>query len=149
VFAIARRLAKKDWDERFHEAEERAKAKVLERKKSETLYKVGPSHKPELLDQGSSLSDKARTLVELARAEARLANLGFLTTTVARVTSYIDEREQFVVYADPRRNGRISFWVYAKPIPKQGHNRPITDFHLRDEWKNDIRGKYEARLPRR
>ena len=149
VFAIARRLAKEDWDERFHEGEERAKAKILKRKKYETLYKVGPSHEPELLDEGSSLLTKARTLVELARAEARLTNLGFRTTTVARVTSYIDERKQFVVYADPRRYGRISFWVYGKPIPNQGHHVLITTFNLRDNWKNDICGKYEARLPRR
>lgn len=149
VFAIARRLAKEDWDERFHEAEERAKAKILKRKKCETLYKVGPTHTLELLDAGTYFCARARSLAELAWAETRLSNLGFLTTTEARVRSYIDERREFVVYADPRRYGLISFAVYAKPIPKQDHIGSIATFNLSDNWKNDLRGKYEARLPQR
>jgi hypothetical protein len=147
VFAIAMRLANEDWDKKFHEAEERAKAHMLKRKNTETLYQVGSNQRPKLLDEGLFLT-RARTLAELAWAEERLAKLGFLTTTEGRVRSYKDEREQFVVYADPRGYGRISFTVCSKSIAKRGRIQASGWFGLRDNWKNDIRGKYEARLPR-
>lgn len=37
VFTIARRIAKEDRDKRFHRVEDRAKAKILKRRKLETL----------------------------------------------------------------------------------------------------------------
>lgn len=148
VVDIVLRMANEEWDKSFFETEEQEKARIQERKKHETLYKAAPRDEPKLLDEGFSLFQRPRTLKELAWAEARLATLGFLTLTDDRVRSYIDERERFVVYADPCEHGQISFRVYAKPVPKRGHTSQISDFRLFDRWKNDIRRKYEARLPR-
>jgi hypothetical protein len=148
MFDIVLRMANEEWDKSFFETEEQERARIQERKKHETLYKAAPKDEPKLLDEGFSLFQRPRTLKELPWAEARLATLGFLTLTEDRVRWYIDERERFVVYADPCEHGQISFRVYAKPVPKRGHTSQISDFRLFDRWKNDIRRKYEARLPR-
>lgn len=147
MFDIVRRMADEEWDEKFFEVEQQEKARIKERKKTEILYKTGPNEEPQLLDEGFSILDRPRTVEELAWAEARLAKLGFVIVTEDRIRSYVDERHQFVVYANPRDYGQISFTAYAKPLRKRGHNWPVSSFILFDRWKNDLRGKYEARLP--
>lgn len=146
VFAIAMRLARDAWHEKFHKQEEAEKRKMEARRRRETVYKTGPSQSPELIDKLSSWQ-RARRPDELAWAEKRLATLGFKIASDGSVKSYIDERDHFVVYADPRAKNRIGFSVYEKSVAT-GHNPPIISFSLLDSWKHDLPGKYQGRLPR-
>ena len=152
AFAIAR----DHWNEKFRPAE---KAKsgaqqslIKTRRLSETLYRIAPDLQPHLLGEGlSSFGDGLRNEEQLAWAEQRLTNLGFLIAVESNVKCYMADLGGFVVYADPRGTEKISFTVYKKPIPKatsEPRQRFEPRFELRDSWKNDIRSKYEVRLAR-
>jgi hypothetical protein len=158
VMKTALGLARDYWDERFREAdqaEEVAKRKRLEeRKRTETLYRTAPDGDPQLIDEWIWFGTKARDHGQLAWAEARLNELGFATLSEGNVTSYLSERGDFVIYADPRGNGRIIFNVYKKPnksLSQKGRKprvriAPRNTFYLQDNWRNDIFSKYETRL---
>jgi hypothetical protein len=146
VFAIAMQLAHDAWHEKFNKQEEAEKRKTKARRQRETLYKIGLSQSPELIDELPSWQS-ARNPEELAWAEKRLVTLGFKIVSDGSVKSYIDELDHFVVYADPRAKNRIGFSVYKKSIAT-GHNPPINSFSLLDGWKHDLLGKYQGRLPR-
>jgi hypothetical protein len=148
-------LARECWDDRFRaaeQAEEVAKRERLEaRKRSETLYRVMPDDDPRLVDEGIGYGTGARDQTLMDWAECRVAGLGFQTTSEGSVKSYVSERGDFVVYADPRLSGQIVFRVYKKPLPKKGRvprarSARMSVFHLMDGWKHDLRGKYETRL---
>jgi hypothetical protein len=153
VMKAALGLAREYWHKQFHaaeQAEEVAKRECLEeRKRTETLYRTMPDKDPQLLDEG--YGTRAREQAQLVWAESRLAELGFQTTSEGNVKSYLSERIDFVIYADPRASGQITFRLYKKPLPKKGRtarlrSARISTFYLLDSWKNDIRGKYETRL---
>jgi hypothetical protein len=144
-----------DWGhQEFHEAERRqeaeARAKVAERKATETLYQTGPNQEPELL--GAQYQWRpVRDQKSLARAEERLEELGFKKTLQERVVSYTQEHPDAIVYADPREEGRIEFLVYRHPPPprksrRQPDFRPRPSFTLMDGWKHDLQKKYSDRL---
>jgi hypothetical protein len=123
VMRVALGLAHDHWDERFsaaEQAEQVEKRKRLEsRKRTETLYRTAPDDEPRLLDELIGFGTLARDQGQLAFAENRLAELGFQSTMEANIKSYTNERGDFVVYADPRTNGQITFKVYKKPLPKR------------------------------
>lgn len=140
-------LAADYWNSQFREAElkediENAK-RLAERHRTETHYRIAPNITPGLIDEYSRSS---RNPSEMDWAEQRLADLGFQNICENNVKSHTKEYDNFVIYADPRENGKISFRVYKKPIPKKGHRLLFNMFYLFDNWKNDIRGKYESRL---
>jgi hypothetical protein len=151
VFGAAMSLARDYWHVKFHDqevAEEAEKqARILERKKTEALYQIAPNEEPELIDERAGYSNSPRNAEEMAWAEERLSELGFQINSEGNVKSYISEMENFVVYADPRSNGEIRFTVYKKPLPKR-RRRALWNrsFSLKDNWKHDLRGKYESRL---
>jgi hypothetical protein len=151
----ATRLACDYWHDKFYAAtqaeEAQKRARIAERKQSETLYRIAPDREPELIDEGIGYRATARNENELAWAERRLVDLGFQIICEERIKSYTSEHEDFVVYADPRANGEITFRAYKKPLPRQSRVRRIRTgafnfFRLMDSWKNDIRGKYQTRL---
>ncbi len=155
VMGAAVRLARDYWHDKFHAIEEeeaaQKRAHTAQRKKTETLYRIAPDREPELLDEGLSYGATPRNESELVWAEQRLVALGFQVTCEDNVKSYTDEREDFVVYADPRANGEIRFMVCRKPLPKKSRTPRVrtgyaTSFFLKDTWKHDIQGKYEIRL---
>jgi hypothetical protein len=151
----ATNLARDYWHDKFHAAEEAAEAekqaRTAQRKRSEMLFQARPDRDPQLIDEEIGYGATPRNDSELAWAEQRLVDLGFQITSEANVKSYVSEHEDFVVYADPRTKGEITFTVYKKPLPKRGRVPRIRKnflnyFRLMDSWKNDIREKYEARL---
>jgi hypothetical protein len=105
VMKAALCLARECWDDKFRaaeQAEEVAKRERLEaRKRTETLYRTMPDDDPRLVDENISYGTGARDQAQLDWAEGRLRELGFQTTSEANVRSYISERGDFVVYADP------------------------------------------------
>jgi hypothetical protein len=149
VFTVVMALARQTWHEDFHEkaeAEARAaNAQRLKRKKSETLYRTTRNGPAELHDEGIGTAT-ARKESDLPWAENRLLHLGFEIVNNGKVKSYIYELDDLIVYADPRVEGEIKFVVYSKRVLDRSRKHPISSFSLKDNWKNDIRGKYEARL---
>jgi hypothetical protein len=155
VLEAAFELAHEHWHEKFHAAEQIEKTQkeelLRQRKGSEILYRIAPDQEPKLIDEGPTFGGTFRNESELAWAEQRLAELGFQITCEDNVKSYTSERENWLVYADPRLNGKIEFTAYKKPLPKKARGsylRTATfkSFYIMDSWKNDIRGKYESRL---
>ena len=147
AFALERGRRHRLFDEIEREewAQETA-AKAL-RRTTETVYQTAPDVAPELLDEGIYLG--VRDATAMAFAEKRLAELGFQSKTEGKVKSYTLERDTFVVYADPREQGRIDFAVFKKPLPKPSRRprvRVYPRFHILDAWKNNLREKFETRL---
>ncbi|GAB7540985.1 hypothetical protein [Cupriavidus sp. 8B] len=155
VVDAAFRLARDHWNEKFAAAEQEAwdaeRATKAQRRKTETLYRTSPDNEPRLLDEGSHSWAPSRTREQLKWAEDRLRSLGFQCVTDGNILSWTDEREDCVVYADPRLAGRIDFEVWRTPLPK----RPRTSsrlrrlpgrFHLLDSWKKDLPAKYAQRV---
>jgi hypothetical protein len=82
-------------------------------------------------------------------AEDRLKNLGFTIGLTDRTKSYFKDYENLIVFADPRFNKRIDFFVYKKPLPKNKSKLDkfsLGNFHLLDTWKKDLSNKFEARI---
>lgn len=148
VMRAARKLATEYWDRQFsaREIEENTeKGKLMaKRRLSETLYRIKPNGAPELLDE--IYFDLPRKQAEMDFAEQRLINLGFHVALEENVKSYTREYEDVVVFADPRAANVVRFYVYPKQNGKGKRLHSYNNFFLRDNWKNDITGKYESRL---
>lgn len=148
-------LANDRWHDLFDEEEqqERITSQIerARRKTTEMLYLTAPDLEPELLDAEFSFMRQARDKDGMAWAESRLRELGFQISQENNIKSYTMERDERIVYADPREVGRIRFTVFKKPLPtprRRGRPRvrSFPRFHLLDSIKNDIRGKFGKRL---
>lgn len=154
VTETAHKLALDYWHEKFAEIEKQEwiekHEKLKQRKQVELLYKISPYDEGLLLDE--SLWYEARNSQQLDWATDRLNNLGFTKYQENNTISWIDEYENWIVYADIRQNGRIEFIVWKKPIlkkkPANSYKHRISQFHLLDTWKNDLKLKYSSRLPK-
>lgn len=151
----AHKLALDDWHKRFSEADakeeiDRQKRK-RERRTVERQYLIAPFGCPKLFDEGSFYRAGLRSSEEMQQAKDRLQLLGLRHVVDGNIESWTDDRQDWIVYADPRQNGRIEFTVWRKPLPKRESKNPyslrIMYFYMLDSWKNDIKKKYEARLP--
>ena len=137
------------FDKCYQMKRQRAEAAKDVRRTTEILWRVDQDE-PRLSDEGIFLSLGLRELRDkesLAFAEDRLTRLGFKRTIDANVRSYIQETDDFIVYADPRARGRIEFRVYSKKKkPRRLFGLLHTSFDLQDRWKNDLTGEYKAKL---
>lgn len=155
VMEIVSKLAYEHWHERFGEAERRARQAeqdaLAERRRTETAYRTSPVGEPKLVDEGAYSWSPARTPDQLAWAEERLKELGMRCVVAGNVRCWLDERNDYVVYADPRHAGRINFEVWRRPLPK-GTGRQLRlshrrgHFYLLDSWKKDLASKYRQRV---
>ena len=139
-------MARETWNAKFRDTEERERAAKqalrATREATEPLFKLAPKGQPELLDAAYGA---ARDEAGLIWAEERLTQLGFKLTTTDRVRTYTREHEEFIVYADPRRVGEITF----APFNRSPRGRRVTyadRFVIRDNVRHDISGKYDARI---
>lgn len=145
-------LAHDYWREEFAAVEQEAwqakQAMKANRRKTEPLYLTSPESDPKLLDDGWG---QARSQEQLAWVEDRLISLGFRRITEDNIVSWLQDRDDCVVYADPRIVGRIDFEIWRKPLPKfpqrRSKNRHLPKhFHMLDTWKNDLAAKYAERI---
>lgn len=151
----AEKLALASCGDRFWEVEREEElekmARVEQRISSETTYRIDPFQSPRLIDDGIFYGRGARTEDELEFAKERLKLLGLKEYVEGKVEAWVDEREDWILYADLRQSGRINFSVWKKPLPKrppsQTYKYRIGSFFLLDSWKNDLQKKYESRLP--
>lgn len=154
-------LAHGSWERKFGETDRleriRETEELAERRETELLYLISPDNEPRLVDEsflpGLPL-DAPRDTDRLRWAEKRLVNMGFEIRTKDRIRSYEDEHDSFVVFADPREEGRISFLVFKKPLPKnltskrrsRKHITSMGEFYILDTWHVDLKGKYQKRI---
>lgn len=154
VFHAVSALARDCWNNKFSAAEEaeadNAQARTALRKRLEVLYRVAPDLEPRLIDDGLDYGAIPRDADGMKWADERLKVLGFEIVREGAVKSYLSERGDFVVYADPREHNKIRFTAYKKPLPKVGHRGPrlwaLNSFSFQDRWTIDIKGKFERRL---
>lgn len=150
VMQAAMGLARECWRSRFaarDEAEAAQKDAVkVQRKATETLYRLGPRDDPELLDERPRFFATPRDEVELAWAEERLEKLGFEFRIEGRVRSYTKQVGEYCVYADPRARGAIDFRVYKGTAGNARRRAYYRVFKIQDAWKHDLPAKFEARL---
>ncbi|WAB92725.1 hypothetical protein OSS47_01690 [Pseudomonas citronellolis] len=152
---VAEYLARDHWRDKFAESErlerEAEQKELVERRSKEALYQLDPFDGGHLLDEGISYGEKPRHAEDLDWAESRLHFLGMEKKINGNIQSWVDDRETFVVYADVRSAGRINFSVWKKPLPKRPPSNTyryrLGYFYLLDNWKNNLKSKYESRLP--
>lgn len=156
VFGAAMAMATESWHKEFDEVElaERAaeQARLEKRRKSEVQYRTSPDGLPLLSDEGVWSADRVRTPSRLTWAERRLNELGFETTLDRDVKSYTRLHADVIVYADPRTEGSIHFAVYKKDPARARAARRLSGylggFSMQDNWRHDLRDKYERRIAR-
>jgi hypothetical protein len=154
VVRAASAIARDYWNKKFSPTEREQEAKnadlLAKRKASEMLFLADPSGQPKLFDERLHFGNESRDKEEMTWAEKRLSDLHFRVLTVDRVRSYVDERDEIFVYADPRAKGAIEFSAYMRRGSKSKSSRPkfsrIGSFRLPDRWKNDLGKKYEGWL---
>lgn len=116
------------------------------RKSSETLYILSPDNKAELYDEGHY---HTRNEDELKWAEQRLMDLKFNKCVNERKISYQRNLDGCIIYADPRGNRSIKFFIYR--IRMTAHKKPRTIiaslgcFSIPDNWTNDLISKFEKK----
>ncbi len=152
VMVAARQLSEAYFYEKFAEAEKRDLQEQLlaiqQRKKTEVRYIVEPHTDPSLIDE-LSYGDVAREPLHFAWAEQRLTELGFLTSTQNNVRQYVLDFSDFIVFADPRAKGKVSFRIYKTPIPKRkrsGKGPSYQSFSLQDNWTRNIQQQFQHML---
>jgi hypothetical protein len=133
-------------------ATEREEKLRVERRKHETLYRLGPNHAGVLLDENRD----SRSEEELALAEIRLNDeLRFRKIISGRFISYERVVAQCRVFADARTKGAITFFVYDKKAEKRKKdlNLSAVQFVIPDRWKHGLAGlwmrEFEARTDSR
>jgi hypothetical protein len=156
VMEAAVALARESWHERFETADRAEEKEVAlrreERRRSEALYLLGPDETPRLVDEGAYFNCQPRSDAEIAWAERRLTDIGFSLQAESNKKAFIYQRGEVVVYADPRFKNRIDFKAFKLSTLSSTGRAPRTktrllgSFYLQDGWKNDLRGKLEARL---
>ena len=152
VIAAAKTLARESWTSRFseQEAEQQADAQrtKAQRLATETLYVIGPTDDAVLADEVSwrPARPKEPETYSITWAEQRLFSLGFQIGVDDRKRSYTktvqDAGGEFVIYADPRQLGEITFRVFDAAV-KKGRKKGLSlhQFRLRDGWKNNLAEK--------
>jgi hypothetical protein len=154
VMKAAKDLAWEAWNRSFAgkestEADE-ARQALQVRRKTETLYVIGPTLDGLLVDESLSFWSKPRSQdgadFSLKWAEQRLFSLGFEIGIDGQRRSYTKtvkhEDGEFVIYADPRQLGDIHFRVFDATV-KRGKKAGLAlySFNLRDAWKNNLPAK--------
>lgn len=145
------RHVRRHWAPRFREADAAAAAaEAAEREQrlaTEPLYVVRAGGEPVLRSDGLRYNAEPRDDAGMAWAETRLADLGFPAVRDDRVTRYSRVVEGYVVYADPRHAGQITFEVAEPtPSPPPRRKRPprTASFVIPDRWTRDLPVKFDA-----
>lgn len=148
VMAAAQALARDYWKTQSSKWKEIEEIHINKRRATEPLFVTSYKGNPQFIDEGHSW-EPARTPESLVWAENRLVEIGFSLHSEEHTKTYTLERDNFLIFADPRTVGHIDFLIYKKPLTESGRRLSTGDFpHLRvnDSWKHDLRGKFERRF---
>jgi hypothetical protein len=141
-------LARNYWDIQESKWNAEEKALTNKRRDSETLFVTSYMGSPQLIDSGLHFNP-VRTPESLALAEKRLIKIGFLIHSKGRVRSYTLEKDNFLIFADPRSERHIEFIIYKKPLPTDDNRLSTGDhnrFRFYDHWTVNLREKFERQL---
>jgi hypothetical protein len=116
-----------------------------ERRKTEKLHRLGPTHAGVLVDDCGYPLEGARSDDELGWAEDRICRLfEFQKVEEGHFISYERVIREFRVFADIRGKGRIYFYVYGSA--DTGNKRQLglstRYFNIPDRLKNDLPEKW-------
>src|SRR3954465_3152522 len=103
-------------DRREQEKKAQEQATKAARRTPEMLWRVDQDE-PKLSDE--LWLEKPRDPALLEVAERRIAQLGFKMSIAGNVKGFVQETDQFIVYADPRQERRITFRVFRKGKPRK------------------------------
>ncbi len=128
----------RDVFEKADQAEREAKAHGLA---TELVLRCDPdpSVKPDLFTMDGSRAERNRQPTELAETEARLHKVGFEKQIVGNVVSYcLTQGDDWMVLADPRERGKVTFHVYKRSGKKtwKGLKKYPQQFDVRDNRKD-------------
>jgi hypothetical protein len=132
---------------RQYERQSKEEENEARRAKGEALYRVAPGDEPKLIDQDLWGNEPPRTPESLAAIEARLHTFGFEKHVEGQVVSYERQYANFVLFADPRHEGKIKIQVFRfvpatgkrGSKPKWHHTRPLRS--IPDTWWKANAGK--------
>ncbi|MBG9389320.1 hypothetical protein [Caenimonas aquaedulcis] len=154
VMEAARKMAQGSWNRKFGPKEDEARELEVKQKaqrlKTEVSYVIGPTDDAALLE--GDWWAPARTTGDeefsIKWAEQRLFSLGFRINVDGLRRSYLHTGKsgdaEFIIYADPRRKGRISMRVFYAAAKGRKKGIPLHSFDIRDAWKNNLPEKVAA-----
>jgi hypothetical protein len=133
--------------QQFREAGAAKRKADADRRAVEPLFEIGPG---ELRQLEEGVWSRTRTPEEIAFAERRLADLGFIAHRTGNEVRYELTMPDIRVFADPRVAGRIDFKVYRAQGARGGRRRQArpnyASFSMLDSWKNDLAKKLSKRI---
>ncbi|HEX9896297.1 MAG TPA: hypothetical protein VGA85_01370 [Dehalococcoidales bacterium] len=131
---------------RFEEQDKVEAFRENERRRSESLFIISYGSDPRLIDE--VIRGTARTPESLAFAEKRLRELGFSLNTDGNIKSYTLDRDNVLVFADPRAEGHIDFTIYKKPLTKKAQHSGLRcySFSFQDKWRIKLKEKFDQRI---
>jgi hypothetical protein len=157
VIQAATELARDYWEREFSEAGPKLRApgnKLPEedRRKTDLVFILGPHDSPVLIDErlfGASPRPIDGTDFSVKWAEQRLFALGFQFDVKDRNRAYTKAvkvpQGEFVIYADPRQIGEITFRVFEADVARgMKEGLLLKTFKIRDMWKNSLPDKIAA-----
>jgi hypothetical protein len=112
---------------------------------------LNPYVPAQLIDEDRGMGGRGRDVASWKWVENRLSELGFQASQNKKILGYTKDTANAVVYADPRKDGLISFMVVLKPV-KMDLNRwerrkiPAGSFSISDRWKNDLLHKLDMAI---
>jgi hypothetical protein len=131
-----------EWSARRHDAVE---SERTERRKHEMLFKLAPAGVGSLIDEYPSNERDARNDEERLWAERRIeSELRFEKTVNGNTVSYTREINEYLVFADIRVRGRITFFAYKLPRDAKEKGVSRCSFNLQDRFSRDLEGKWKS-----
>lgn len=145
VMDIAVKLARNYWNNKFANQDEidrkEKEALLLARRKNEINYIVSPYEKMKLIDESFLITPRESS--EMKFAEDRLIHLGLEKIIDDNAVAWVDDRDAFIIYADPRECRSITFTGWMKPLPKKESKKKKFYFSISDRTVKNIKNKYE------
>lgn len=136
-----------------YEIQERGERQAARRTSGEPLYRVAPDEEPKLIDEGL-WGGRHRSTESMTKAESRLSAFGFEKIVDGQVLSFQRKRADFLLFADPRTEGKIEISAYRLVPSKRKRGKPlwgrVGSWRIRDSWwMSDPQGRFEVFLAKR
>jgi len=132
---------------------QRARDRATRVAAGEPQYRLGPAGPILLLEEGTGYQRKPRAAAGLEWASQRLLeDLRFQRKAADSLITFTWCSEPFTVFADPRIDGRLEFYVYRKdemnPAGRPGGWRSRPDFRMGDTIRTQIPKTFQATFSR-
>lgn len=129
----------------------RARAMVKEqwtqRRKHETLFRLGPSLPGLLSDESPYCKLQTRSQEELTFAEKRvLSDLSFEKIEDGQSISYVKNFMGYTIFADLRANDKIAFYVYESNENVSRGEPSRLSFELHDRFTRELSHRWQTEL---